>query len=377
VRLSRALLLLALFPAAVQAETRTAAEQDLALHRKAEEDAHLRQRAAAARAAALAQQQVQAAAALRQLEDQTGQDTQRLASLQAQQATAAGQLQSGEAALTKLLPVMERLEAAPAATLLAAPQSPSDAVRGIAILQTLAATIEAQAAEVKTQSARLAALLAQAQAAQTSLVAAAATQANAERALSAEIAAAQGEEMADSDAAAREAQATLLAQHQLASIANAVARLVPASPGAAPGLPAAPGAALGLPTGAGAPVAGRIVQNFGASTLAGPATGISYGAVPGARVVSPCAGTVMFAGAFPAYGHMVIADCGHGTSVVLAGMEHLDVATGERLAHGQPVGAMLGFDAADPTRRPILYVELRQNGTPVNPTSFLAAGGSG
>ena len=104
-----------------------------------------------------------------------------------------------------------------------------------------------------------------------------------------------------------------------------------------------------LPAGTGgAPVAGHIVQAFGAATLAGPATGVSYSAAPGARVVTPCAGTVMFAGAFPAYGLMVIADCGGGTSVVLAGMHHLDVATGEHLAHGQPVGTMLGFDAGRP-----------------------------
>ena len=40
----------------------------------------------------------------------------------------------------------------------------------------------------------------------------------------------------------------------------------------------------------------------------------------GARVTAPCAGTVLFAGAFPAYGHVVIAGCGAGTSIVLAGM---------------------------------------------------------
>ena len=85
----------------------------------------------------------------------------------------------------------------------------------------------------------------------------------------------------------------------------------------------------------------------------------------------------MFAGAFPAYGLVVINDCGGGSSVILAGMNHLDVATGEHLAHGQPVGTMLGYDSANPMRQPVLYVELRQNGTPVNPASWLEGDGSG
>jgi septal ring factor EnvC (AmiA/AmiB activator) len=153
----------------------------------------------------------------------------------------------------------------------------------------------------------------------------------------------------------------------LKTLNDAVASLVPQS--------ATP---VNLPAGAGgAPVAGHITQHFGAATLAGPAQGISYGAAAGARVVTPCAGTVMFAGPFPAYGLMVIADCGGGTSVVLAGMSQLDVAQGQRLAHGQPVGSMQGYDPASPTRQPVLYVELRQNGKPVDPAAWLATRPSG
>ena len=124
----------------------------------------------------------------------------------------------------------------------------------------------------------------------------------------------------------------------------------------------------------GAPVAGQVLQVYGAATAAGPAQGISYGAAPGARVTAPCAGTVLFAGAFPAYGHVVIAGCGAGTNIVLAGMATLDVATGQHVAHGQPVGEMQGYDPATPSRQPILYVELRREGTPVDPGPWLARG---
>ncbi len=360
-------LLLALLPVLAQADARSDAQQALTQHQHAAATARLRERADAAQAALLAEQQVEAAAALRRLEDATSTDAQHLSDLQASQATSSVQLQQAEADLEKLLPVMQRLSAQPEATLLASPQSPQDAVRGIAILQGVAAAITAQATQVKTLSAQVTSELAAARAAQMQLAIAVTTQQHAEDALSAQIDAAKSAEMADADTAAREAQAGLAAQHKLDSLAAAVLRLVPAGPQMA-NLPAGTG---------GAPVAGHIVQAFGAATLAGPATGVSYSAAPGARVVTPCAGDVMFAGAFPAYGLMIIADCGAGASVVLAGMHHLDVATGERLARGQPVGTMQAYDPANPTRQPVLYVELRRNGVPADPTAWLAANRSG
>jgi septal ring factor EnvC (AmiA/AmiB activator) len=365
------LLALALLPgvgwADAQSDAQTAAQNALAAHRQAEALARARAREDSTRAALLAEQQVEAAAALRRLEDQTSADTEQLANLQQAQQTASQRLGTAEAALEKLLPVMQRLSAQPAATLLAAPQSPQDAVRGIAVMQGIAAAITAQAQDVQQQSAQVVTLLSQAQAAQTRLAAAAAAQQAAEQQLSTQIDSAKAAEMADADTAAREAEASLSAQRKLNSIAAAIASLSTPAPNVA-----------NLPLGhGGAPVAGHILQAFGADTLAGPAEGVSYSAAPGARVVTPCAGTAIFAGPLQSYGLVVIADCGGGSTVVLAGMHHLDVATGERLAHGQPVGAMLGYDPADPTRQPVLYVELRQNGNPVDPAAWLAGRSSG
>jgi len=354
------LLWLAASPAPALADPVAEAQAALAAHRAAAAEARAQARQAAAQAAELSEQQVAAAAALRKLEDETGADGAALASLQAQQHQATARLQTAEAALETLLPVMQRLAAQPDATLLATPESPSDAVRAMAIIQGIARRIAAEAANVRTANQRLGALSAETIAAQAQLTAAAAAQQAAEANLSDEIRAAQAAEMRAADHAAREAEASLAAQRKLISITAAVARLVPDA--RAPALPEGAG---------GAPVAGHVIQNFGDATLAGPAAGVSYTAVPGARVVTPCAGTVMFAGAFPAYGQMVIADCGRGTSIILAGMASLDVETGELLAHGQPVGLMAG------SHSPTLYVELRQNGTPVDPARWLAAGHSG
>jgi septal ring factor EnvC (AmiA/AmiB activator) len=333
----------------------------------AEQAAQQARQQAAALATALGQQQAQAAAAIRKIETQTAQDAAQLANLQAAQDDAAKHLAQAEAALARLLPVMQRLSTQPASTLLTAPLPPEDAVRSVALLQGVAAAIATQAQAVQAQNAQFAQLIAAAQASQAQLTNAVARQQAAESALAAQINAAKAAERAAADQQAA-AQAQKLAEaHKLDNLNDAVNGLVPSAPTPA-SLPANSGAA---------PVAGHIVQAYGAATLAGPSTGVSYGTAPGALVTTPCAGTVMFAGAFPSYGNMVITDCGGGTSVVLAGMDHLDVAQGQHLVQGQPVGSMRGYDPTVPTRQPRLYVELRRNGAPVDPTSWLAGRGSG
>jgi septal ring factor EnvC (AmiA/AmiB activator) len=319
------------------------------------------------RAGALAVDQAAAAASIRGLENQTAQYGSQLANLQAAQAQSEQRLVQAEADLARLLPLMQRLSTAPASTLLAAPLPPGGAVQGVALLRGVAQAIADQARTVQTENAQLAALIVAGEASQKQLVQAAAKQAVAEAAIAKQIADARAAEMAAADTDAAKITARLQASNKLNNLNDTVTSLVPAAPTPAK-------LTVG---GGGAPVAGSVVQAFGTPTLAGPATGISYGAAPGALVTSPCAGTVMFAAPFPNYGLMVIADCGHGASVILAGMSKLDVAQGEHLAHGQPIGAMQGFNPAKPTHQPRLYVELRQNGTPVDPTQWLNGDHSG
>ncbi len=349
---------------------REAALKEIAAHQAAAKAAAAHQKTVAAKATALAKQQAQTAASLRGLEDQTSQDAATLAQLMAQQNDDAGQLNQAESALKKLLPVIQRLSSAPAATLLAAPLSPTDAVRGIAIMQGMAAEVASQANDVKAETTKLATAINQAQEARLRLEAAVAAQGAAEAQLSADIRHAQAAEQEDADQAVAQAAAAAKARHELSSLDEAIARLVPKAP---------PQARLvNIPAGgAGAPVAGHVVQAYGAQTVAGASTGITYATAPGGRVTSPCRGTIMYAGPLPSYGNVVIADCGGGLSAVLAGINRLDVTQGQRVLHGQPLGIMQAFDPNRPAHQPHLYVELRRNGLPVDPTSWLAARHSG
>ncbi|NVN11264.1 murein hydrolase activator EnvC family protein, partial [Nguyenibacter vanlangensis] len=117
----------------------------------------------------------------------------------------------------------------------------------------------------------------------------------------------------------------------------------------------------------------------GATTEAGPATGITYAPPSGATVRAPCAGQVDFAGAFRSYGQMVILDCGRHYRFVLAGMGSLDVSAGQSLAKGAPMGTMPGWSSGGGSGggksggggRPSLFVQLRRGGAVIDPAPFL------
>jgi septal ring factor EnvC (AmiA/AmiB activator) len=78
----------------------------------------------------------------------------------------------------------------------------------------------------------------------------------------------------------------------------------------------------------------------------------------------------VFAGPFRDYGLLLILAHGDGYHTLLAGMSRLHGAVGQQVLAGEPVGEM-GDAGAGP---PMLYVELRRGGEPINPTPWLAAG---
>jgi septal ring factor EnvC (AmiA/AmiB activator) len=73
----------------------------------------------------------------------------------------------------------------------------------------------------------------------------------------------------------------------------------------------------------------------------------------------------------------LILNAGGGYHVVLAGMERISVNVGQFVLTGEPVAIMGGGPSGTVTgsgsNQPMLYVEFRKDGTPVDPSPWWAA----
>lgn len=118
------------------------------------------------------------------------------------------------------------------------------------------------------------------------------------------------------------------------------------------------------------PVRGRVVGRYGQSTSFGNTSrGIRLETRPAAQVVAPFDGKVVFAGPFRAYGQILIIEHRGGYHTLLAGLAQIDAVVGQWLLAGEPLGSM----AARKSDKPVLYVELRRNGQPINPLPWMTA----
>jgi murein hydrolase activator len=127
------------------------------------------------------------------------------------------------------------------------------------------------------------------------------------------------------------------------------------------------------------PAAGAILKTFGApDDLGGVERGVSLATPTGATVSAPVDGALLFAGAYRSYGQLLIIDAGGGYYVLLAGMDRINVQSGEFILAGEPVGTMgdgsarLAAAAAVGAARPVLYIELRKDGTAIDPGPWWA-----
>lgn len=109
------------------------------------------------------------------------------------------------------------------------------------------------------------------------------------------------------------------------------------------------------------PVVGRVVENFGDSTVTGMhSKGLTIQTRAGTTLRSPISGAVLFAGPFKSYGKMLIIDCKDGYLLLLAGLDDINVGAGQDVIDGEPVGKM-------GSERLNLYIEIRKDGQAIDP----------
>lgn len=117
------------------------------------------------------------------------------------------------------------------------------------------------------------------------------------------------------------------------------------------------------------PVSGAIRSGFGErDSLGATSRGITFNTRPGASVVTPLPGKVIFAGPFQKYKQILIVQHKGGYHSLIAGLGHIDTVVGASLTAGEPVGT-----AERSASNSLIYYEFRQNGKPVNPQSISLA----
>ncbi len=140
------------------------------------------------------------------------------------------------------------------------------------------------------------------------------------------------------------------------------------------------------------PVTGPVLREFGAPNgLGGRMQGLQIAARPEAQIVAPFDGKIVFAGPFRAYGQLLIISVGEGYHVLLAGMSRINGTAGQTVLAGEPVGTMGPSPSPDSLaedngaaergggsnrdakagQRPVLYIEFRKDGDPINPRPWL------
>jgi septal ring factor EnvC (AmiA/AmiB activator) len=122
------------------------------------------------------------------------------------------------------------------------------------------------------------------------------------------------------------------------------------------------------------PAQGTIIKYYGApSDFGGVEKGLSLATRANAIVSAPSDGYIAFSGPWRSFGQLLIINAGGGYYVVLAGLARVDVAVGQFVLAGEPVGNM--GDGATKTAaavaigatQPVLYVEFRKDGAAIDP----------
>lgn len=127
------------------------------------------------------------------------------------------------------------------------------------------------------------------------------------------------------------------------------------------------------------PSSGVNITEYGASDgFGGISRGLSMVTRADATVVSPADGWVLYRGDYLNYGQIVILNAGQDYTILLAGLASVSVDIGQFVLMGEPVGTMgsrtigqtVTSDAG--VSRPTLYIEMRKNNEPIDPTGWWA-----
>lgn len=117
-----------------------------------------------------------------------------------------------------------------------------------------------------------------------------------------------------------------------------------------------------------APVTGEVIHRFGDKQNANATYhGIVFKARPGATVVAPYDGEIVFTGPFRDYGNMVLIKHKNGYISLIAGLGKVNATLNQAAIRGEPIGTMPESGSTE------AYVELRDaDAKPIDPADWFA-----
>lgn len=131
-----------------------------------------------------------------------------------------------------------------------------------------------------------------------------------------------------------------------------------------------------------APVVGNVAARDGGGPGGRAARGLVFEAKPYSRVFAPWNGTISYAGPVKSFGLVTVIDIGEGHQIVLAGLASNDREKGDSVLRGEPIGHLggpvtegdeflLDQSAVPADARTSLYFQMRRDGDPIDPASWL------
>ena len=276
----------------------------------------------------------------------------RLDALNAREAALHQDMGRTQGQLAGLLAALELFRRDPPPALLVNPRSARDAVRAAILMRAIEPELGQRAALLRARAEELQRLRRAILAASGELLTAQSSVAEDRATLEASI--------REKTALERQLEADALDYDRRASVLASQLRSLRASPEPLAAPSAAPPRSLL------APAQGVLARGFRQSAPGEPPSdGLYWRTTPGAPVRSPAAGVVAYAGPLKGWGGAVILDLGGGYRLVLAGLDRISAPSGARVAPGQAIGSMAQASS------PELYLELRRDETPIDPSAWL------
>lgn len=258
----------------------------------------------------------------------------------------------------RLLGALQLYSRHPPPALFVSPGSAKNAVRAAILMRAVAPELERRADRFAAEAAALTQARREAAAASEALFTAESSVADRRGSIESLVARKRALErslLLDAEQADAEARALAARASSLSGLVGEVAASAPAQPAVPPPRRLTP------------PAEGPLIRRFGEAMPGGRFQGVAIRTEPRAQVRSPADARVQFAGVLKGYGVVVILRAGGAYDLVLAGLESAAPPPGGRVAEGEPIGRMAS--ASRPA--PELYLEVRRNGAPVDPSALL------